>query len=276
MSDFGYLGFGLGLRHQHYQDVINNRPPVDWFEIITEDYLIAGGNPLHYLSKIREHYPIVMHGVSLSIGSVHPLDRDYLKRVKQLAQHLQPAWVSDHLCWTGTNGLNLHDLLPLPYTEEALKHVVERVKQVQEILERRILLENVSSYVTFKNSEFAEWEFLATVAEQADCLILLDVNNVYVSSFNHGFNPQEYLNGIPVARVQQFHMAGHENNETHIIDTHDHEIITPVWALYESALQRFGQISTLIERDDHIPPLTELMLELGQARQIAQKVREKN
>jgi uncharacterized protein (UPF0276 family) len=274
MSDRNYLGFGLGLRNQHYQDVISNRPAVDWFEIITEDYLGSGGNTLYYLDKIREHYPLVMHGVSLSIGSTDPLNMDYLKQVKQLAQHLQPAWVSDHLCWTGTNGINIHDLLPLPYTEEALQHVVKRVKQVQEILERRILLENVSSYITFKDSELTEWDFLANIAEQADCQILLDINNIYVSGFNHGFDPQVYLDGIPVARVQQFHMAGHEDNRTHIIDTHDHDIPSPVWALYEAALKRFGSVSTLIERDDHIPPLTKLVVELEKARSIAQNVAE--
>jgi uncharacterized protein (UPF0276 family) len=274
MSSFSYLGFGLGLRHQHYRDVLANRPPVDWFEIMTEDYLVAGGNTLHYLNQIREHYPVVMHGVSLSIGSAHPLDMEYLKQVKQLAKHLQPAWVSDHLCWTGTNGVNMHDLLPLPYTEDALNHVVQRVKQVQEMLELKILLENVSSYVTFKDSEFTEWEFLTQVVEQADCHILLDINNVYVSGFNHGFDPHDYLNGIPVSRVQQFHLAGHEDNETHLIDTHDHDIIPHVWALYEAALKRFGQVSTLIERDDHIPPVADLVAELEQARRIAQKVQE--
>ncbi|HYA21413.1 MAG TPA: DUF692 domain-containing protein [Burkholderiales bacterium] len=267
-----YLGFGLGLRIPHYDEILATRPKVDWFEVLSENYLVPGGKPLYYLDRVRAHYPIVMHGVSLSIGSTDPLNRDYLGQLKTLADRIEPKWISDHLCWTGVGGLNLHDLMPLPYTEEALKHVVSRVKQVQDILERKILLENVSSYVSYKQSQFNEWEFLAQIAEQADCLILLDINNIYVSSFNHGFAPEDYLNGIPDERVQQFHLAGHQNCGNYIVDTHDQPIIDPVWALYERALQRFGPISTMIERDDNIPPLKELLAELDQARNIAEPI----
>jgi len=267
-----YLGFGLGLRIPHYDEILATRPKVDWFEVLSENYLVPGGKPLYYLDRVRAHYPIVMHGVSLSIGSTDPLNRDYLGQLKTLADRIEPKWISDHLCWTGVGGLNLHDLMPLPYTEEALKHVVSRVKQVQDILERKILLENVSSYVGYKQSQFTEWEFLAQIAEQADCLILLDINNIYVSSFNHGFAPEHYLNGIPGERVQQFHLAGHQNCGNYIVDTHDHPIIDPVWALYERALQRFGPISTMIERDDNIPPLKELLTKLDHARSIAEPI----
>lgn len=272
MSKRKYLGFGLGLRPKHYEFVIENKPKIDWFEVISENFLIPGGNPLYYLSKIREDYPIVLHGVSMSIGGSDPLDWDYLKQLKQLAERIDPPWMSDHLCWTGINGTNLHDLMPLPYTEESLKHVVERIKQVQDFLGRQFLIENVSSYVTYKESQLSEWEFLKAVAEEANCHILLDVNNIYVSSFNHGFDPLEYLNAIPIDRVQQFHIAGHTNKGTHIIDTHDHEIVQEVWDLYAKAVERFGYVSTMIERDDNIPEMPELMLELDRVRQIANSI----
>ena len=264
-----YLGFGLGLRIPHYDEILATRPKVDWFEVLSENYLVPGGKPLYYLERIRANYPVVMHGVSLSIGGSDPLNPDYLKQLKALADRIEPRWISDHLCWTGVGGLNLHDLMPLPYTEEAVQHVVSRVNQVQDFLGRRILLENVSSYVTYKQSQLTEWEFLAHIAEQADCLILLDINNIYVSSFNHGFDPAEYLNGIPIERVQQFHLAGHQNCGNYIVDTHDHPIINPVWTLYETAVKRFGSVSTMIERDDNIPPLKELLAELNYARIIA-------
>lgn len=272
LSSFPYLGFGIGLRPKYYQDILETKPDIDWFEIVSEDYLIDGGHHLYYLQKIREQYPMVMHGVSLSIGSCDPINQDYLTRLRDLAKQVQPAWISDHLCWTGLNGINTHDLLPLPYTEEALKHTVNKVKQVQELLGRQILLENVSSYVEFKSSEMTEWDFLTAVAQQADCGILLDVNNIYVSAFNHNFDPIKYIDNIPTERVHQFHMAGHSNFGTHIIDTHDHAIIPDVWKLYAYALKRFGKISTLIERDDHIPPLEELISELDEARAIAKEV----
>ncbi|MBS0288470.1 MAG: DUF692 domain-containing protein [Proteobacteria bacterium] len=269
---YNYLGFGLGLRTDHYLDIIEQQPAIDWLEILTENYLVPGGKPLYYLDKISEQYPIVMHGVSLSIGSTDPLDGDYLKQVKSLAERVNAKWVSDHLCWTGVSQKNMHDLLPLPYTEEALKHVVAKIQQVQEYLGRQILIENVSSYLTYSSSCMSEWDFLKEIALQADCLILLDINNIYVSSFNHGFDPETYLAGIPHNRVQQFHLAGHTNNGDHIIDTHDHPIISPVWDLYAKALKYFGKVSTMIERDDHIPPLDVLLKELDQAKHIAEKI----
>jgi uncharacterized protein (UPF0276 family) len=266
------LGFGLGLRKEHYESVLSEKPAVDWLEVITENYLVAGGKPLHYLDRIRASYPMVMHGVSLSIGGTDPLDEGYLRELKALAARIEPEWISDHLCWTGLRGINTHDLLPLPYTEEALRHVAERVSRVQDFLGRRILLENVSSYVSYVQSQMTEWEFLAAIAERADCLILLDINNVYVSAYNHGFDPHRYLEGIPPDRVQQFHLAGHRNLGDYIIDTHDEAVIDPVWALYEAALRRFGPVSTMIERDDRIPPLAELLTELARARHIAQGI----
>lgn len=267
-----FLGFGLGLRATHYPTILESRPNVDWFEAITEDYLVPGGRPLYYLNRIREYYPLVMHGVSLSIGSSDVINFDYLKKVKGLAASIQPAWISDHLCWTGVNGLNVHDLLPLPFTEESLNHVVNKVKKVQDFLGTQILLENVSSYIEYQASQIKEWDFLAAVVEQADCFILLDINNIYVSSVNHQFDPLVYLNAIPRHRVRQFHLAGHQNCKTHIIDTHDAPIIDPVWSLYAAALRRFGKISTMIERDDNIPALPELLTELAQAKQIAETV----
>jgi uncharacterized protein len=265
------LGFGLGLRVDHYEAILADNPPVDWFEALTENYLVPGGKPLHNLLRIRERYPMVMHGVSLSIGSTQPLDRTYLSQVKALAARLEPQWISDHLCWTGVAGRNMHDLLPLPYTEEALTNVVERVKTVQDILGRRILLENVSSYVTYRDSRLTEWEFLREIAERADCLILLDVNNIYVSSVNHEFDPLDYLNAVPVDRVQQIHLAGHENHGDYLIDTHDHPVPDPVWELYSAAVRRFGSVSTMIERDANIPPLEELCSELDAARELAER-----
>ncbi len=263
------LGYGLGLRVDHYEEILDNHPRIDWFEAMSENYMIPGGRPLHYLRRIRERYPVVMHGVSLSIGSSDPLNRDYLKKLKALVSTVSPAWVSDHLCWTGVENTNLHDLMPLPYTEEALKHVSDRVSEVQDFLGRRILLENVSSYVTFHDSSLTEWEFLSEIAKRADCLILLDVNNIYVSSHNHHFDPLDYLRGVPADRVQQFHLAGHQRQGELIIDTHDSPIIDPVWKLYEQAIERFGFVSTMIERDDQIPSLSELVAELDIARGIA-------
>jgi uncharacterized protein (UPF0276 family) len=265
------LGFGLGLRVDHYEAILADHPPVDWFEALTENYLVPGGKPLDNLMRIRDRYPMVMHGVSLSIGSTQPLDRNYLAQVKALAARLEPHWVSDHLCWTGIAGRNMHDLLPLPYTEEALANVVERVRTVQDFLGRRILLENVSSYVTYRDSQLSEWDFLREIAQRADCLILLDVNNIYVSSVNHEFDPLDYLHAIPADRVQQIHLAGHENHGDYLIDTHDHPVPDPVWELYGAALRRFGSVSTMIERDANIPPLEELCAELDAARQLAER-----
>jgi uncharacterized protein len=263
------LGFGLGLRTVHYEEILAGRCAVDWFELLSENYMVPGGKPLHYLDRICADYPTVMHGVSLSIGSTDPLDWNYLRALKELAQRVSPRWISDHLCWTGVNAQNTHDLLPVPYTEEAVAHIAARVRAIQEFLGRRILLENVSSYVAYKESELTEWEFLSEIADRADCLILLDVNNIYVSAYNHGFDPEQYLAGVPAERVQQIHIAGHSNCGDYIIDTHDADIIDPVWTLYAKAVQRLGPVSTMIERDDHIPPLSELIAELAQARRVA-------
>ena len=265
------LGFGLGLRAEYYSLIQETLPLVDWFEIITEDYLLPGGRPLDNLYKIREHYPLVMHGVSLSIGSTDPLDFAYLAEVKQLAANLEVPWLSDHLCWTGIHHQTSHDLLPIPYTEEALNHVVSRIADVQDFLGRQLVLENVSSYLTYRADELTEWEFLTEVVTRADCKLLLDVNNIFVSGFNHHFDPEVYLNAIPVDRVQQIHIAGHTNLGDMIIDTHDHAIIPPVWQLYQKALQRFGMITTLLERDDRFPPLPMLLNELNKTRQLARK-----
>jgi hypothetical protein len=269
---FSYLGFGLGLRSQHYEAILESSPPIDWFEILTENYLGPGGRPFYYLDRIRERYPIVMHGVSLSLGSCDPLNLNYLEQVKKLTQRVQPAWISDHLCWTGINQINTHDLLPLPYTHEAIDHVVARIQHVQDYLERQILIENVSSYLTYRQSEMPEWEFISQIAVNSGCLMLLDVNNIYVSAFNHHFNPQEYLNGIPRGCVQQIHLAGHTQRDHYIIDTHDAPVIESVWELYTSAIKRFGAVSTMIERDDHIPELAELVDEVNHARAVANSV----
>lgn len=267
------LGFGLGLRPQHYEDILARKPRVDWFELLSENYLVDGGKPLHYLDRICDRYPVVLHGVSLSIGSTDPLDRDYLRSLKALARRVEPRWISDHLCWTGVDGTNLHDLMPLPLTEEAVAHVAARVREVQDFLGCRILLENVSTYLDYTSSSMPEWEFVRAIAEAADSLILLDVNNIHVSAHNHGFDPLDYLDGTPGERVWQFHVAGHSRQGALLIDTHDHAVPDPVWSLYTEAVRRFGAVSTMIERDADIPPLGELVAELERARAIAAGVR---
>jgi uncharacterized protein len=264
-----YLGFGLGLRPEHYQDIADSEPDVDWFEILSENYMVPGGKPLAWLEQFAERYPLVMHGVSMSIGSVNPLDEDYLDGLKKLADRVKPHWFSDHLCWTGVDQLNMHDLLPLPYTEEALDHVAARIREVQDRIDRPFIVENVSSYVTYCDSALTEWDFLVALAERADCGILLDVNNIFVSGFNHDFDPKLYIDAMPIERVRQIHLAGHTNNGTHIIDTHDHSVVDDVWALYEYTCKRLGPVSTMIERDDHIPPLADVLSELDHAREIA-------
>ena len=268
-NSFPYLGFGLGLRREHYQDILNTLPSVDWFEVLSENYMVPGGKPLDFLMKIREHYPMVMHGVAMSVGSTSPIDTSYLQQLKTLTEQVEPEWISDHLCWTGNNGNNAHDLLPLPYDQEAIEHVVSRIYQVQEFLGREILLENVSSYVSFNQSEMPEWDFLSEVSKRSGCYILLDINNIFVSAFNHNFDPNKYIENIPVEKVKQFHLAGHTNCDTHIIDTHDEPVIDDVWDLYKKAVNRFGKISTMIERDDNIPPIQELIDELEIAKSIA-------
>jgi uncharacterized protein (UPF0276 family) len=266
------IGFGLGLRPTHYNEIIATPAAdtgIDWFEILSENYLVPGGKPLAMLDRIRQDYPMAMHGVSMSIGTPDGPSDDYLRQLKQLIARVQPLWVSDHLCWTGVHGRNMHDLLPLPYTEEAVATVVRNVRRVQDYLERPLLLENVSSYLSFADDSFTEWDFVAAVAEESDSLILLDVNNIYVSSVNHGFDPQAYLRAMPSHRVQQIHLAGHSVQQGCIIDTHDRQVADPVWALYADALRRFGPVATMIERDDDIPPLPELAAELRRARQLA-------
>jgi uncharacterized protein len=256
--EFPALGYGVGLRRPHYQVVLEERPPIDWFEIISENFMAAGGRPLEVLNGVRANYPVVMHGVSLSIGSTDALNQGYLRDLQALARWLEPAWVSDHLCWTGVGGKNLHDLLPLPYTDEAVRHCARRIRRVQDFLGRRILLENISSYLQYRNSRLSEAEFVAAVANEADCAILLDINNVYINAFNHHFNPRQYLDALPADRIAQFHLAGYRDCGSYLLDTHDHRISDPVWELYAYAVGRFGPLPTLIEWDDQIPPIAEL------------------
>jgi len=269
-----FSGFGLGLRPQHFPDILggaNAADGVDWFEIISENFIGVGGMPMRNLMRVRDDYPIVMHGVSLSIGAPDPLDRDYLQGLMNLAERLQPEVISDHLCWTGAHGVNLHDLLPLPLTTETLVHVADRVGQVQDFLGRRIALENASTYVTFTADARSEWEFLSELSERADCELLLDVNNVYVSAFNHGFDAADYIAGLPAKRIRQIHLAGHENNGDHIVDTHDAPVADPVWDLYRDTIRLLGPVPTMIERDANIPPFADLVAELQLAREAAGK-----
>jgi uncharacterized protein (UPF0276 family) len=274
--DFPYLGFGVGLRRPHYTHVLSEHPGVDWFEVVTENFMVQGGRPLHVLEKVREDYPIVLHGVSMSLGSVDPLNPQYLSRLRDLARQFEPAWISDHLCWTGVGGRNLHDLLPLPYTEEAVTWVARRIRQVQERLERTIVIENVSSYVSFVHSTMSEWEFLSAVAEEADCGILLDINNVYVSAFNNGFEPELYIDSVSASRVVQYHLAGHSDHGAYLLDTHDHPVCAAVWSLYERAARRFGPVSALVEWDDNIPQFATLEVTANEARKryesVAQRI----
>ena len=267
-----YLGHGVGLRTQHFPRVWDGTARIDWFEVISENFMLRGGRPLAVLEKARNLAPVALHGVSLSLGSTDPLNDDYLDDLQALAERFEPAWVSDHLCWGSIGGHYAHDLLPLPYTEEALAHVVERVQQVQDRLGRQILIENVSSYLTYTHSTMSEWEFLAQIAQQADCGILLDVNNVYVSATNHGFDAHEYLLGVPVDRVCQMHLAGHSTYEMYLLDTHDGPVILPVWELYRFAVRRFGRVSSLIEWDDKIPEFDELCAEAARARAIEHEI----
>jgi uncharacterized protein (UPF0276 family) len=264
-------GFGLGLRPEHYRDFLERRPRVDWLEVISENYMVPGGKPLAHLDAIRRDHAMVMHGVSMSIGSTDPLDLGYLRALRELAGRIEPAWISDHLCWTGVDHANLHDLLPLPYTQAALRHVAERVGRVQDLLGRRLVLENVSSYVAFAGDEMSEAEFIVELLQRADCELLLDVNNVHVSARNHGFDARAFIDAMPLARVRQIHLAGHLDLGTHLVDTHDHPVCDAVWALYAHAVRRFGDVPAMIERDDDIPPLDELVAELDVARRIARE-----
>ncbi len=268
MSAPGNLGHGVGLRRDHFERVLSAPTAVDWFEVISENFMVEGGRPLDVLRRVRRDYPIVLHGVSLSIGSSDPIDESYLDGLERLIAFVEPAWVSDHLCWTGVGGRNAHDLLPMPYTEGAIDHVASRTIRVQDRLGRRIALENVSSYMTYTASTIPEWEFLAEVARRADCGILLDVNNIFVSSVNHRFDPVEYIEAIPADRVWQFHLAGHSDHGAYLLDTHDHPVRDEVWDLYRIAVARFDSVPTLIEWDGNIPAWERLEAESRTARTI--------
>jgi hypothetical protein len=262
------LGHGVGLRREHFERVLDGTANVDWFEVISENFMVRGGRPLHVLERVRRDHPIALHGVSLSIGTTDPLDSDYLDRLRDLATRVEPAWVSDHLCWTSVGGHNSHDLLPLPYTEEALDHVVARVEAVQEHLGRRIALENVSTYLTLPSSTLNEWDFLGEVASRADCGILLDVNNVYVSAVNHGFDPNAYIEAVPAERVWQIHLAGHTDRGTHLLDTHSRPVCDEVWDLYRVATRHVGAVASLVEWDEDVPDWETLVGQSEQARLI--------
>ncbi len=266
---FPNLGMGLGLRAQHYSHIAQTSPQLGWLEAIAENYMglseSGGGRSLKTLQQLREKYEVVLHGVSLSIGSTDELNFSYLKKLKELSAQIQPKWISDHLCWTGVDGENIHDLMPLPFTKETLEHLTSRILQVQDFLGRRILLENVSSYITFKHSEMSEWDFLAEVAKRSDCGLLLDVNNVYVSSVNHGFDPITYLKALPSERIGQIHLAGHSRNGEILVDTHDGPVCNEVWELYRTAIQLFGSVSTMVEWDAQIPDFSVLHAEVGKA-----------
>jgi len=262
-------GFGLGMRPPHYTAFIAGDVPVDFVEVISENFMVAGGRPLHTLDAVRQHYPVALHGVSMSLGSADGLRVEYLSRLKALVDRVEPLWVSDHLSWTGNAHFNAHDLLPLPYTQEALDVVCANIHHAQAVLGRQLLIENPSSYLTFTESDMTEWEFIAQISARTGCFLLLDVNNIYVSACNHGFDARDYLEGVPVDRVRQIHLAGHTQGEHLLIDTHDQPVPDPVWALYEHACQRFGHAATMIERDDNIPALDELLDELNLARQLA-------
>lgn len=264
---FPDLGFGIGLRTVHFPHILSRKPAIDWFEVLSENYMDTGGRPAYVLDFVAERYPVAMHGVSLSLGSTDPMDFDYLRKLKRLAERIDARWISDHLCWTGVMGLNTHELLPMPYTDEALAHVVKRIRTVQEFLERPLVLENPSTYIEFAASTWTEWDFIRTMAEEADCGLLLDVNNVYVSAYNHGFDPFKYIDGIPAERVVQIHLAGHTNKGTHILDTHSDHVIDEVWELYRYATNRaHGAAATLLEWDDAIPDFDTVHAEVLQAR----------
>lgn len=261
-------GFGLGLRRQHYARFIEQDIPVDFVEIISENYMVDGGRPLAVLDTVRAKYPVAMHGVSLSVGSAHGLDDGYLARLRRLADRVEPLWVSDHLCWTRTSAHDSHDLLPLPYTKEALDVVCANVDRAQEALGRPMLFENPSSYCAFPGDEMAEWEFLAEMARRTGCYLLLDVNNVYVSAQNHGYRAEDFIAGIPMDRVRQIHLAGHTPGEI-LIDTHDRPVCDAVWRLFAEVMEQAGDVAVMIERDDAIPDLDDLLDELAHARALA-------
>lgn len=265
-------GAGIGLRSKHYPDIINKKPDIKWFEVLSENYFGDGGLPLHHLRQIREHYPITLHGVGMSLGSADPLNLDYMAKLKKLADEFQPTYISDHLAWNSIDGRHLHELLPLPYTEESLAHFAERLDQAQDYLNRRILIENPSSYLTFSDSDIPEWEFIKQLAKMTDCGLLLDINNLFVSARNHRFDPLTYLRALPGDRIKEIHLAGYEEQEHFLFDTHGYRVKPPVWALYQFAIERFGPVPTLIEWDTDIPTLDTLMDEAAKADAIMDKV----
>lgn len=275
-SDAPLLGVGVGLRPSHYAEVLARAPRgelcVDWFEALSENYMVPGGRPPRVLDDVRSHAPVVLHGVSLNVGSVDPLNEAYLDELAALARRVEPAWISDHLCWTGVEGINLHDLLPLPYTGDVIDHVAARIRRVQDRLGRRIAIENVSSYLSYRDNELTEWEFLNAVAAEADCGILLDVNNVFVSAHNHGFDALRYIDAMPAERVFQIHLAGHSRQGHLLIDTHDHPVCDEVWALYAHTLRHVGAVSTLIEWDANIPTFERLEEEALHARDVYDEI----
>lgn len=263
-----FAGYGLGLRKPHYAEFLEHRVAVDFVEVISENFMVDGGRPRHILREVRERYPVALHGVSMSIGSAEGIDRAYLSRLRELVDDVRPLFVSDHLCWTRTGGFNSHDLLPLPYTEEALDIVSVNIAVAQDMLGRAMLIENPSSYVAFDGSTMSEWEFLAALVARTGCGLLLDVNNVFVSATNHGFDPFAYLDGVPAASVRQVHLAGHSQGQDLLIDTHDQPVCTSVWDLYAHVIPKLGPVAMMIERDDDIPPMHELLAELAVAREI--------
>ena len=265
-------GAGVGLRPAHFEYIEQYKPDIPWFEVLVDNYMMDDGAPLYYLAQVAEAYPLTFHGVGMSLGSVDALNRDYLKSLKNLIRQFNPVYVSDHLCWTSVNGYHSHDLLPMPYTDEAIDILVKHIKQVQDFLERRILLENVSSYLSFKDSVMQEWEFLNIIVERADCDILLDINNIYVSAVNHKTNAMDYLADVPVARVKEMHLAGYSDMGTHLLDTHAEAVHEPVWALYKKALEKFASTPTLIEWDNDIPEFKVLEAEAKKAAHIMQQV----
>ncbi len=274
-NNFTDYGIGIGLRVPHYDHILSKKPTVDWFEIISENFMCDGGRPLKVLDQILEQYRVVQHGVSMYFGSSEKLNREHLKKLKRLVKRTNTPWLSDHLCWGSVDGRYTHDLLPMPYTFAAAKITAQKIRAARDFLEVPICVENVSSYAEFHVSEMTEWEFLNEVVERADCGILLDVNNIYVSSRNHNFNPFDYVNGIPAHRVAQIHIAGHSKFEKYILDTHDHPVIDPVWKLYERAIQRTGKTATLLEWDDRIPTFNEVHDEALKANQFIKRLENK-
>ena len=265
-------GSGLGLRPCHYQEILSQMPQVPWFEVLSDNYINSQGLPLFYLERIRQEYPVTLHGVGMSLGSTDPLNIEYLAHLERLVKRLEPAYISDHLAWISVSGCYLNELMPLPYTEAVLEHVADRIRQVQDFLERRILIENPSSYLTFNDSTMPEWIFMQELLEKADCDLLLDVNNIYVSAINCGFDPLDYLSSIPATRVKEIHLAGYQERPDYLFDTHGYAVRQPVWQLYQQALECFGPVPTLIEWDTDIPPLEVLMGEASKASEQLKKV----